>query len=245
MLVFDRGGAFPETMAELRDAGAEFVTYERKPYPELGATEFKESLTLTLASEPRRPIRIAYTEAPHKNLRFGRGRVRRIALLTEEGQQVNLLAVSELPAEALIRGHLARWGLQENQLKHGVERWGINHLDGRRVEEYPPDALVPNPARRRLDRMLKLWHTAEGEAWRSFVRAEPDDPARAQYERDARAAMERHRELMALRATVPAVAPVSATAAEEAARRLLGGEEGLRRLAGACRSCKIPVAFLL
>src|SRR6266542_1164066 len=174
VLVFDRGGAFPETMAELRDAGAEFVTYERKPYPELGATEFKESLTLTLVSAPRRPIRIAYTEAPHKNLRFGRGRVRRIALLTEEGQQVNLLAVSELPAEALIRGHLARWGLQENQLKHGVERWGINHLDGRRVEEYPPDAL-------------------------------------AQHERDARAAMERQRELMALRATVPAVAPVSAT----------------------------------
>jgi hypothetical protein len=211
VLVFDRGGAFPETMAELREAGAEFVTYERKPYPEIGATEFKESLTITLASAPRRPVRIAYTEVPRKNLRGGRGRVRRIALLTEEGQQVNLLAVSDLPAEVLIRGHLARWGLQENQLKHGVERWGINHLDGRRVEEYPPEALVPNPARRRLDRLLKLSHTAEGEAWRKLVRADPDDPARAQYERDARAAMERQRELMALRATVPAVAPVSET----------------------------------
>src|SRR5689334_11252132 len=66
VLVFDRGGAFPETMAELRDAGAEFVTYERKPYPEIGATEFKQSLTITLASAPRRPIRIAYTEAPRK-----------------------------------------------------------------------------------------------------------------------------------------------------------------------------------
>jgi hypothetical protein len=139
-------------------------TYERKPYPELGATEFNQSLTITLASQPRRPIRIAYTEAPQKNLRAGRGRVRRISLLTEEGAQVNLLAVSELPAETLIRGHLARWGRQENQLKHGVERWGINHLDGRRVEEYPPDALVPNPERRRIDRLLKLSHTTEGEA---------------------------------------------------------------------------------
>ena len=72
---------------------------------------------------------------------------------------MNLLAVSELPAEAPIRCHLARWGLQENQLEHGVERWGINHLEGRRVDEYPPDALVPNPARRRLDRVLKLLHT--------------------------------------------------------------------------------------
>ncbi len=159
VLFFDRGGAFPKTMAELRDAGAEFVTYERKPYRELGATDYKESLSITLASQPRRPTRIAYTEAPQKNLRFERGRVRRIALLMPDGAQINLLAVSALPAEALIRGQLARWGLQENQLKHGVERWGINHLDGRRVEEYPPDELVPNPARRRLERVLKLSHT--------------------------------------------------------------------------------------
>ncbi|HET8542304.1 MAG TPA: hypothetical protein VFL83_20685 [Anaeromyxobacter sp.] len=101
---FNRGGAFPKTMAELRDAGAEFVTYERKPYRELGANEFKESLSITLASKPHRPIRIAYTEAPQKNLRFERGRVRRIALLIPDGAQVNLLAVPALPAEALVRG---------------------------------------------------------------------------------------------------------------------------------------------
>jgi hypothetical protein len=246
VLVFDRGGAFPETMAELRDAGAEFVTYERKRYPQLGAAEFTESLTLVHASEPRRPVRIAYAEAPQKNLRAGRGRVRRIALLTEEGAQVNLLAVSELPAEALIRGHLARWGLQENQLKHGVERWGINHLDGRRVEEYPPDALVPNPARRRLDRMLKLSHTAEGEAWRRLVRADPDDPERPQYERDARAAMERQKELMALRATVPAVAPVSATPlAGKLRRHELGYKNVLDTLRTALANLESDFAVLL
>lgn len=246
VLVFDRGGAYPETMAELREEGAEFVTYERKPYPELGATEFTESLTITLASKPARPIRIAYTETRQKNLRAGRGRVRRIALLTEEGQQVNLLAVSELPAEALIRGHLARWGRQENQLKHGVERWGINHLDGRRVEEYPPDALVPNPARRRLDRLLKLSHTAEGEAWRKLVRAEPDDPARAQYEQDARAAMERQRGLMALRATVPAVAPVSATPlAGKLRRHELGYKNVLDTLRTALANLESDFAVLL
>ena len=211
LLFFDRGGSFPEKMAELRDAGAEFVTYERKPYPQLGATEFKESFTITLASQPHRPIRIAYTEAPARNLGAGRGRVRRIALLTEEGQQVNLLAVSDLPAEALIRGQLARWGCQENQLKYEVERWGINHLDGRRVEEYPPDALVPNPARRRIDRLLKLSHTAEGEALRKLVRLTEGDPEQERIEKEVRTAVERQRDLMALRATVPAIAKVSET----------------------------------
>jgi hypothetical protein len=246
LLVFDRGGAFPEMMAELRDAGAEFVTYERKPYPELGATEFKQSLTITLASQPRHPIRIAYTEAPQKNLRAGRGRVRRIALLTEDGAQVNLVAVSELPADELIRAQLARWGLQENQLKYGVERWGINHLDGRRVEEYPPDALVPNPARRRIDRLLKLSHTAEGEAWRKLVRADPDDPERAAYERDARAAMERQRDLMAIRAKVPAVAPVSETPlAGKLRRHELGYKNVLDALRIALSNMESELAVLL
>jgi hypothetical protein len=211
LLFFDRGGAFPEVMAELRNADAEFATYERKPYPELGATEFKESLEIVLASKPREPIRIAYTEAPNKNLREGRGRVRRIALLTEDGAQINLLAVSTLPAEALIRGLLARWGRQENQFKHEVERWGINHLDGRRVEEYPPDALIPNPERRKLDRLLKLSHTAEGEAWRKWMRLKRGDPARSVAKRDGDRAMERQRDLMALRASVPRVAPVKDT----------------------------------
>ena len=211
LLFFDRGGAFPETMAELRGAGAEFVTYERKPYQQLGATEFKESLTITLASRPHRPIRISYTEGPAKNLRAGRGRVRRIALLTEEGEQVNLLAVSALPAEALIRGQLARWGRQENQLKYEVERWGINQLDGRRVEEYPADALVPNPERRRIDRLLKLSRAAEGEARRKLSRLARGDPARDHLTTDIRTAMERQGDLTALRATVPAIAAVKDT----------------------------------
>jgi len=198
-------------MAELRGAKAEFVTYERKPYPQLGATEFKESLTLTLESRPNRPIRIAYTEPPAKNLGAGRGRVRRIALLTEDGEQVNLLAVSKLPAEVLIRGQLARWGRQENQLKYEVERWGINQLDGRRVEVYPPDALVPNPERRKIDRLLKLSRAAEGEARRKLARLPRRDPEREELTTDVRAAMERQRDLEALRATVPSIAAVKDT----------------------------------
>jgi hypothetical protein len=246
LLVFDRGGAFPEMMAELRDAGAEFVTYERKPYPEIGATEFTQRMEIALASDPRRPTRICYTEAPQKNLRAGRGRVRRIALLTEDGRQVNLLAVSEAPAETLIRAHLARWGLQENQLKRQVERWGINHLDGRRVEEYPPDAIVPNPARRRLERVLKLSHTAEGEAWRKLVRLDEDDPRRAQIEKDVRAAMERQRDLMALRAKIPAMAKVSETPlAGRLRRHQLGYKNVLDTLRTALANAESDLAVLL
>jgi hypothetical protein len=245
LLVFDRGGAFPEAMAELREAGAEFVTYERKPYQAIPTAEFTRSFTITLPSAPRRPVRITYAEAPQKNLRGERGRVRRIAMLTEEGVQVNLLAVSELPAETLIRGHLARWGRQENQLKYGVERWGINHLDGRRVEEYPPDALIPNPARRRLDRLLHLSHTAEGEAWRRWGRA-PEGPERDEAKRDVDRAMERQLDLMAQRASVPKVAKVSETPlAGKLKRHELGYKNVLDTLRIALANLEADLAVML
>ena len=246
LLVFDRGGAFPEAMAELRDAGAEFVTYERKPYQPIPVTEFTDSLTITIPSAPRKPVHISYLEAPEKNLRKGRGRVRRIALLTEDGQQVNLLAVSELSAETLIRSQLARWGRQENQLKYGVERWGINHLDGRRVEDYPPDALIPNPARRRLDRLLHLSHTAEGEAWRRWVRAPEDDPEREYAKEDADRAMERQQDLIAQRATVPKVAKVSETPlAGKLKRHELGYKNVLDTLRIALANLESDLAVML
>jgi hypothetical protein len=77
--------------------------------------------------------------------------VRRIAVRTAEGRQINLLAVSALPAPRLIEIMRGRWG-QENAFKHGAERWGINQLDGRVTEPFAPESIVPNPARRRQQR---------------------------------------------------------------------------------------------
>jgi len=210
-LVFDRGGAFPMTMATLRALGAEFVTYERKPYTLLTRAVFDQELTLRLASCPHKPIVIRYTEATQKNLRGGRGRVRRIALLMDDGAQINLLAVSSLPAEVLIRKQLARWGCQENQFKHEVERWGINQLDGRKVEEYPPDAIIPNPARTKLEHELRLAGAAEGAARCELARIPSEHPRRARLEEDLRRSLERQRELELLRVSVPKRAPVSKT----------------------------------
>ena len=47
---------------------------------------------ITTASHPAEPVRISWVEAPAKNLGRERGRVRRIAVLTEDGRQVNVLA---------------------------------------------------------------------------------------------------------------------------------------------------------
>lgn len=90
LLAFDRAGAFPAQMAELREEGFDFVTYERRPFPLLAATAFTEQIQLDDET-------IGMCDA-RTNLGKGRGRVRRIALRMADGRQVNLLAVSAQPA---------------------------------------------------------------------------------------------------------------------------------------------------
>ena len=211
LLAFDRGGAFAEEMAELRNQGVEFTTYERAPYAQYTVAAFDRTVTLTRESKPKQPIVIQFTDERQKNLGKGRGRVGRIAMRMPDGKQVNILTVSKAPAEELIRIQLQRWGCQENQFKHGNERWAINQLDGRTVEPYPPDAIIPNPARNRLNRALRLARAAEGEAHRKLARLEADDPKRAKPEQDLLRALNQQQELEALRPEVPTHAPAGET----------------------------------
>ena len=102
LLAFDRAGAFPEQLVELRDHDFEFVTYERRPYQSLAAAAFSESVTVDGET-------YGIHESQLANLGKGRGRVRRIAVLTPEGHQINLLAVSKEKKERLFEVMLGRW----------------------------------------------------------------------------------------------------------------------------------------
>ena len=199
LLCFDRAGAHPEQMAALRTEGVEFVTYERKPYPTLPSSAFGPPLRL-------REETVRLCEAPRKNLRKGRGRVRRISVLFSNGKQINLLAVSTQPPLWLLQVMVGRW-CQENSFKYAGERWGQDQLDGRRVEPYPDKALIPNPARRRLEAALRLSRAREGQALRMLASLGPSDPRRADLERDLQEARAVLEQLLALRPSVPPAAP--------------------------------------
>lgn len=204
LLVFDRAGAYPQEMAQLRDEGFEFATYERGPIAPIAASAYERQIELG-------DELYGLAEVHNKNLGKGRGRVRRISLRTAEGEQVNVLAVSEASAEQLVTYMTRRWACQENQFKHGVERWGINQLDGRRVEPYPSDAIIPNPARARVERALRLARAAEGEALRRLQKMDPTDPKRERVERDLKRARRQQREFEEIRPRVPKHAPVKDT----------------------------------
>jgi len=210
LLAFDRGGSFPEAMAELRDEGFEFVTYERKPYTLLVSTSFTG--TLVLDGEP-----YGLCEEQRRNLGKQRGRVRRIAVRTPEGRQINVLAISDQPAEWLIARMFGRW-VQENAFKHGVERWGINQLDGRTTEDCSPDAIIPNPAHRRLTNARRIARVREGDALRELTRLKSGDPKRAKWDLQlAESLAEQER----LEAKLPIVPPHARLADTELAGKLV------------------------
>jgi hypothetical protein len=204
VLVFDRAGAYAQELAELRDEGFEFATYERKPCAKLSASVIQQQITLHGES-------YGLAEMGRKNLGKGRGRVRRVVLKTPEGKQVNVLAVSKASAEQVVHYMTRRWACQENQFKHGVERWGINQLDGRSVEPYPSDSVIPNPARSRVERALRLARTVEGEALRRLQHLGANDPQRERLQKDLERARRQQNELQELRPFVPTHAPVKDT----------------------------------
>jgi len=214
LLAFDRGGAFSTQLADLRDAGIEFVTYERAPYPAIAVTAFDRTVVARGAT-------YQLHERRNKNLGDQRGRIRRIALRAPDGKQINLVAISSAPAAQLVAILLGgpapnlpsgRWQ-QENAFHHGDARWGMNQLDDRSVEPYRPGTIIPNPARRRLDRSLRIARVAEGDARRKLASTTPVLGAlrRAVLEQDLAAALDLQRDLEALRPETPTHAPVEET----------------------------------
>lgn len=212
LLVFDRAGAFPVEMATLRDAGVEFVTYERRPYSDLAPSDFDRTVVV-------RGETYGAHESRLKNLGAGRGRVRRIALRAPDGKQINLLAISAAPLEQLVgllmgepdpNAPSGRWQ-QENAFKHGVERWGINQLDGRKVEPYPPGTIIPNPARRRNERALKIARADEGRARCALAVEGLTEKRRTRAESDLTDAIQRRVALELARPLIPNRAPIEQT----------------------------------
>jgi len=202
VLAFDRGGAFPDQLVALREEGFELVTYERKPYALLASTAFDVSFT---HGEEKLEASDGRT-----NLGGGKGRVRRIALRGADGRQVNLRAVGTLPVPELYAILRGRW-VQENGFHHEVRRWGINQLDGRSLESYDPDAVIPNPARRRLDRNIRLAKVTAGLARNELAALAKGDPRRGRWEATLSRATDRATELLALRPTTPTHAPLRET----------------------------------
>jgi hypothetical protein len=182
VLVFDRAGAFPGLFKWLRENGVQFVTYQRATYRKFGRQWFeRHGRPMTVREADGQEVKVLVQDG-QMNLGAQRGRVRRIRVLMPDDAQMNVVASSSEAVEWLCQMLFKRWR-QENAFKHAVERWGINQLDGRQVEDVPAGTLVTNPLRTNLDRMLRDARQREKELLLQLQQLYPGHPDRPEVKR--------------------------------------------------------------
>jgi hypothetical protein len=210
LLVFDRAGAFPGLWKWLRDEGIEFVTYQRASYRKFSQEWFeRHGQPMTLREADGKKIKVT-VQAGRMNLGKSRGRVRRIRLRMLNGVQLNVVAWSDQSDKWLCQTLFTRWR-QENGLKHGVERWGINQLDGRVVEEVPSGTLVTNPNRANLDHLLRDDGKREKELLLQLQQLYPGHPQRPDLKRALAANREAQSKILEARSKTPKKIPIEQT----------------------------------
>jgi len=205
LIAFDRGGSFPAPMFALKRGGAEFVGYERAPFPKPSKQRVRSQGKEVAVNQET-----FFVLESKKNLGKGRGRVRRLMVLTPENRLVSILAQSKESAEYLVGVMFRRWR-QENGFKHGVARWGLNQLDGRTAQPFSPETIVTNPERTRLERDLKVLQAREGELRRLLARARCDSSAKRSLSEELENLLECQRDLKALRPSLPTKVPLAQT----------------------------------
>ena len=210
LLAFDRAGAFPGLWKWLRDNGVQFVTYQRARYRKFGREWFaRHGRQMTLREASGKRVKVMVQDG-RMNLGKQRGRVRRIRILMPDGAQMNVVAWSSQPTKWLCQTLFSRWR-QENAFKHGVQRWGINQLDGRKVENVPAGTGVTNPLRKNLDRSLRSAREREKKLRLQLQQLYPGHPDRRQLKRELAANLAGQQEVMTARSAVPEKVPIEQT----------------------------------
>jgi hypothetical protein len=167
-------------LRDLAEGAVDFLTYERAPYRRYGREYFeKHGAALWRRDAGGRRERLVLLDRG-AYLGQGRGRVRRLALLMPDGEQINLLTSSPEDARWLMEVLFSRWR-QENAFKHGAERWGLNQLDGRQVEHYASETIIPNPYHSSLEQSRSRAVEREGRLRCKLARLR-DDSRRGELE---------------------------------------------------------------
>jgi len=210
LLVFDRAGSFPGLFKWLCDNGVQFVTYQRARYQKFRRAWFKRhGRPMTLREADGKKVKVMVQEG-QMNLGAQRGRIRRIRILMPDDVQMNVVASSRQCAKWLCQTLFTRWR-QENGLRHGVERWGINQLDGRQVEDVPAGTLVANPRRATLDKALSKAKEREKNLRVQLQQLYPGHPDRPELKSALEANCAGQHDLVKARRETPKKVPIEQT----------------------------------
>ena len=146
-LIFDRGGFDHKLFMWLDKERIGFVTYQQ------GSPNLPEStFSRREARFEGRRIRLDMAE-DNRGWVNGRGPWRRVVVRAKDGRQIPIITNLRLRAPLLACLMVVRWR-QENFFKYMDAHYGLDHLISYGAEEADPEALVPNPELRRLERQI-------------------------------------------------------------------------------------------
>jgi transposase len=150
-IVFDRGGWSPKLFRSLLALGFDILTYRKGRSRRIAETRFSPHQ----AKLDGRAVKYLLHDQPVRFLQ-GKLRLRQVTRLTEDGHQTPIVTSRwDLRAIVIAYRMFERWR-QENFFKYLRQEYLIDALVDYQVEPDDPTRLVPNPARKALDKELRL-----------------------------------------------------------------------------------------
>jgi len=154
-VVFDRGGWSPKLFRSLLAMGFDVLTYRKGRTRRIAQPRFSPHQ----AKLDGRAVKYLLHDQPVRFLK-GKLRLRQVTRLTEDGHQTPIVTSRwDLRAIVIAYRMFERWR-QENFFKYLREEYLIDALVDYQVEPDDPTRSVPNPARKALDKELRLARAA-------------------------------------------------------------------------------------
>ena len=147
-VLFDREGWSPKSFQRWAQAGFDVITYRKghyEPWPEARFVEVEDP-----AQTP--PVRYRLAE---QETTFGKDfAMREVRRLCDDGHQTSIVTTRrDLPMVEIAARMFARWR-QENFFRYMRHQYDLDHLCTYDIEPAEPERLVPNPARKALQKEL-------------------------------------------------------------------------------------------
>ncbi len=214
-ICFDRAGWSPTLFAELFASGFDILTYRKGAKPLEPRRVFAEHTFVDDAGTEHRylladrRVRVPYTQKGRRRA-FACRQITRLD--PDSGHQTQILTTRADPDPApLAHAMFSRWR-QENFFRYMRAHFGLDALDAYDLADDDPTRLVPNPARRAADALVRdarrVLEAAEAEEGRATLDGRRDKTAAAEIAAAFAAARTHLTELATAARAIPAHVPL-------------------------------------
>ena len=148
-VVFDRGGWSPKLFQKMDQAGFDVLTYRKGKSDPVPADEFKEYVVP--GTQGKKKYLLHDTTVPLLNGKFS---MRQVTRRKGDHQTKIVTTRKDLSVMQVALRMFDRWR-QENFFKYMREEYALDALVEHGVEAADPSRLVPNPARKELDKQVR------------------------------------------------------------------------------------------